>query len=53
MKKAPITPTTIRLTDEDRRLIDELKQRYGVRNTAELFRLALRMLRERKADDGL
>ena len=44
-------PTTIRLTDEDRRIIAELKRRYGIFNTAELIRLALRMLQERKPDD--
>jgi Arc/MetJ-type ribon-helix-helix transcriptional regulator len=43
-------PTTIRLTEEDRRLIAELKKRYGIHNTAELIRLALRMLAERKEE---
>jgi hypothetical protein len=37
--------TTIRLTDEDRQMITELKQQLGIRSTTELIRLALHMLR--------
>lgn len=41
-------PSTIRLTDADKALINHLKQRYGIKSTADLIRLALRMLAERK-----
>lgn len=37
-------PTTIRLADDDKKLIEELKQRLGVRSTTELIRVAIRLL---------
>lgn len=36
--------TTIRLTDEDRTLITELKKRLGMTSTTQIIRLALRSL---------
>jgi hypothetical protein len=44
----PKTLTTIRLSDEDRALIADLKQRYGLTSTTQLIRLALRVLAERR-----
>jgi hypothetical protein len=40
--------TTIRLSEEDRALIERLKARYGIESTTQLIRLALRMMDERK-----
>lgn len=45
MSKVP--PTTIRLADDDRDLIDVLKRRYGIASTTQLIRVALRMMAER------
>ena len=42
--------TTIRLSDEDRTLIAELKRRLGIGSTTQLIRLALRLLDERKGN---
>lgn len=42
--------TSIRLSDDDRALIVDLKQRYGVTSMRQVIRLALRMLAERKAE---
>lgn len=47
-----IKPTTIRLTEEDKRLINEIKRRYGLESVAQAIRLALRMLVERKDGEG-
>ena len=50
---APRQITTIRLSAEDRALIERLKQRYGVESMTQLIRLALRLMDEQgqKAND--
>lgn len=40
--------TTIRLSDEDRALIEELKRRFGISSTTQLIRVALRLMAEGK-----
>lgn len=47
-----INPTTIRLTEEDKALIETLKQRYGQTSTMSVIRLALRLLAERGNERG-
>ena len=47
-----IPPTTIRLTDEDKALIAELKRHYGIQSTTQLIKLALRLMAEKKHRDG-
>lgn len=42
--------TTIRLTEEDRAIIVELKRRTGLTSNTQIIRLALRLLAERKDD---
>jgi len=44
--------TTIRLTDEDRALIAQLKKRFGLTSTTQVIRLALRMAAEQKQPDA-
>lgn len=39
--------TSIRLSDDDRALIADLKQRYGATSMRQVIRLALRMLADR------
>lgn len=46
-----VKPTTIRLTDEDKALIEEIKLRYGLTSTIQAIRLALRVLLERRSND--
>lgn len=42
-----VTPgTTIRLTKEDRLLLEQLKQRFGLTSNTQVIRIALRMLAE-------
>jgi len=48
----PVPQTTIRLNDEDRALVADLKQRYGLTSTTQLIRLALRLLAERRFVDS-
>lgn len=43
-----IKPTTVRLSDDDKALIEEIKRRYGLSSTIQVIRLALRMLAEKK-----
>lgn len=42
-----IKPTTIRLSDDDKALIETVKQRYGLSSTIQAIRLALRIVAER------
>jgi ribbon-helix-helix CopG family protein len=42
--------TTIRLTDEDRALIEQLKKRFGLTSTTQVIRLALRLVAEDAPD---
>jgi hypothetical protein len=42
-----IKPTTIRLSEDDKALIETVKRRYGVSSTIQAIRLALRMIAER------
>jgi hypothetical protein len=39
-------PTTIRLSADDRELIEQLKKRFGISSATQVIRLALRMLSE-------
>jgi Arc/MetJ family transcription regulator len=38
-----IKPTTIRLTEDDKKLIERMRERYGLASTIQAIRLALRM----------
>lgn len=45
-------PTTIRLSSEDRELIDQLKKRFGLSSITQVIRLALRLAVEQKGHHG-
>ena len=45
-----IKPTTIRLSEDDKALIETVKRRYGLSSTIQAIRLALRMVAERKEE---
>ena len=45
-------PTTIRLSADDRELIEQLKKRFGIRAT-QVIRLALRMLSEQSVGSAV
>jgi hypothetical protein len=47
-----VKPTTVRFTDEDKALIVELKQRFGLTSIVQVLRLALRMLKESRPERG-
>lgn len=38
-----IKPTTVRLTDDDKAFVEEIKRRYGLTSLIQVIRLALRV----------